>query len=223
MPFVYACNLDIGIKIGKTNDFEKRKAQFNTSNTNKIELIALLDLSSESDAFVYEKLIHELLKPYQIPKKEIFECDPQKIKETFTNVQHMLNYQAEIMTGTTCNQEIKALQKTKQELHDQIQISKLKKECSELTLKLPDQIKVCPDFENWLNEHIIYAKDNITTLKEIACNYLQQDKVSPRHLNVYKTQIQQWIKQQRYEIKSDFQDTTYNSVKYRGWRDLKLI
>ena len=81
MPFVYACTLDYGIKIGKADNFELRKKGLQTSNNKEIQLICLLQVD---DAFQYEKIIHLCLDKYRPSKREIFICDTQLIIDTFS-------------------------------------------------------------------------------------------------------------------------------------------
>jgi hypothetical protein len=77
-------------------------------------------------------------------------------------------------------------------------------------------------FERWLDKNICYKEGNILNLKEICEMYL--GKIVPSRISSkYRKEIEEWIKQKFKNVNHLYQDTTFNSQKYKGWLDLTFI
>ena len=76
-------------------------------------------------------------------------------------------------------------------------------------------------FEKWLDCHISPKDDSIISLKDICEMYLGK-KVGPRTLSIFKTKIEIYIKINFKHINYHYKNTTFNNIKYRGWRGLSI-
>jgi hypothetical protein len=74
-------------------------------------------------------------------------------------------------------------------------------------------------FIKWLEENVEYNENKILKLKDVCESYLGI-KVGPRIMTNYKFIIQNYIKFKYTNINSDFQNTTFQNNKYKGWRHL---
>ena len=64
--YVYFISNGTHIKIGKTRMLLKRLKQLQTSNSNRLFYVAVIEFSNEKAAYRKEKLLHECFKPYLV-------------------------------------------------------------------------------------------------------------------------------------------------------------
>jgi hypothetical protein len=82
-------------------------------------------------------------------------------------------------------------------------------------------IKVENTFLNWLDENIIYSNDSILTISTIIFHFTNK-KLASRSLGQYRLHVEKWIKERFKNVNYKYQDTTYHTIKYKGWRNLKI-
>jgi hypothetical protein len=93
--------------------------------------------------------------------------------------------------------------------------------------------KICQETENfvsnekdnfvrWLDKNICYKQDSILNLKD-ACEMYLGKIVPSRISSKYRKEIEEWIKQKFKNVNHIYQDTTFNSQKYKGWLHLSFV
>jgi hypothetical protein len=87
MSFVYAFQLDNGIKIGKADNTDERKRTFQTINTKEIYTICILETHN---SLFYEEMIHKFLDKYRNSKREMFECSHELIISVFDSIRMII-------------------------------------------------------------------------------------------------------------------------------------
>jgi hypothetical protein len=116
--FVYAFQLDNGIKIGKSDNPEERKSNFQTINTKEINTICLLETP---DSYHYEEVIHKLLKKYQNNyRKEMFICPPELVISVFNSVRTIiqsLDKENNDTSNTVTNSDVSNIEDEKFMIH----------------------------------------------------------------------------------------------------------
>ena len=74
-------------------------------------------------------------------------------------------------------------------------------------------------FYKWLSENIIYKNGEILKLQDICIKFLNKD-VGPRIKTNYKKSIQEYIRNNICNANHLYQDSKYNNIKYKGWKNL---
>ncbi|NBU33777.1 hypothetical protein EB118_01935 [bacterium] len=78
------------------------------------------------------------------------------------------------------------------------------------------------DFYNWLSENVVECPDSALRLKDVCETYLMKTKIVSRESTKYKKEIQRYIKEKYPHLKWEYQDTSINGDKFKGWAKLKL-
>ena len=249
MSFVYAFQLDDGIKIGKADNHEKRKKQFQTSNKNDIETICLLE---NIESYTYEQIIHKLLDNYRDSKREIFNCSQQLVKNTFDLMKtHLLNLNKETENNNIipikekisiptldnnlvyqeginlhidnillhCNVDLK-----KNEIIEYItttfNVNYFKEKKVFINLSLKNKIN--NQLYNWLNGYVIYEPDKKLTMNDINSHFLSPGEYTRNKMT--KTISKKIIKEMDIYICEKYtnEDILYiENYTYQGWKNLK--
>jgi phage/plasmid-associated DNA primase len=97
-------------------------------------------------------------------------------------------------------------------------------------IKEPDEVKMKTneyrqennDFSNWLDEHIEVKQDEVLKLTDVCLLYLNKTKIHSSLSTKYRKEVEKYIKSKYTQIESSHQDSTFNGVKYKGWRGLSL-
>jgi P4 family phage/plasmid primase-like protien len=95
------------------------------------------------------------------------------------------------------------------------------KEPVEVQVKTNEYRQENSDFYNWLEENIEYKEDGILRLSEV-CELFAGKKVAPRVSNKYRKEIEKWIQTKFKKISSEFQNSTFNNEKFKGWIKLSI-
>lgn len=76
-------------------------------------------------------------------------------------------------------------------------------------------------FENWLDANVEYKESALLSLKNICKLYFGKT-VHSRMSSKYRKQVEKWISKKYPNITCKYTDSSYNNIKYKGWRDLQL-
>ncbi len=77
------------------------------------------------------------------------------------------------------------------------------------------------DFTNWLNENILYEEGGILKLSDVCELYTGKNLYS-KALSKYKIKIQDWIKTKYPNIDWEYQNTSIDNQRFRGWLHFKI-
>lgn len=169
--YVYACTLDFGVKIGKSNNFDKRKGQLQTSNAKPIELIYLLETT---EPFKYETTILFLLRDYKIPGREIVDCTKDFIINIFDLVkQIMILSISHPCTNSSINQHQLLQNEKLTKIQDKKILTIQRKEAKQKIEKEATQ-----EFKEDVIKSKIFEKEQRKLLKNIQKEELNQNNIN---------------------------------------------
>ena len=213
---IYVIKTDGGTKVGKTKDaVNKRIRGLQTGNVKDIEVV--LDFKT-SNSDLLEKVVHYILDRYRCnSNREFFDCDIDYIK----NVVTVLGY------------TIDTLKSTYQHISKDDLIIKLRENVNLDRNNLPcyvdalitqdfielDQISA---FDYWLDKNIIYKKNAVLKLQDTIEIYIG-NKISTRHLGVYRKKIEKYVKEKYRNIEWEYKQFWISDTKYKGWKNLQIV
>jgi hypothetical protein len=77
-------------------------------------------------------------------------------------------------------------------------------------------------FMKWLDDNVVYKKDNILTISDICKRAGLGSNLAPRTLGIHRPIVENFIKIAFQNIKTGYKNTTYNGIHYKGWLHLGL-
>ena len=198
-------------KVGKAKDSSKRVKGLQTGNVDDIEVVFDFPTSNPD---VLEKVVHYILDRYRCnSNREFFNCNVEYIK----------------MIMTICGNVIDTLKSTFQHITSEEVLSKLKDTGIETGLSVPVTVQetvpeTVPEdnFYSWLEANVEYHKDGVLRLQHVCELYLSKTGVLSRESSKYKKATEQFVKSTFPHINWQYQDSTLNSQKYKGWANLRL-
>jgi hypothetical protein len=204
---IYIMKMDIGYKIGRTKDTTKNRSKsLQTGNLNDIHVVFEY---KTIDDILLESLVHKILAQYRCKSnREFFSC----------KLEYMIDI-IEILGNT-----IDTLKSTFENINRDEIIDKLgsklgktinKQHHNEDVIIEPMEIYQESEIEGWLKDNIIYEKDAILQLKDVASLYTGMEIVHSKESNKIKKDVELFIG-------SSYMDSTQNTMKYKGWLNYTL-
>ena len=212
---VYVIKTDGGYKVGKTKDINNRIKGLQTGNVKDIEVV--LDFKT-SNSDLLEKVVHYILDRYRCnSNREFFDCDIDYIK----NVVTVLGYTIDTLKSTY--QHI-----SKDDLiikvRENVNLDRNNLPCYVDALITQDFIEPnqISAFDYWLNKNIIYKKNAVLKLQDTIEIYIG-NKISTRHLGVYRKKIEKYVKENYRNIEWGYKQFWIGDIKYKGWKNLQIV
>lgn len=229
---LYIMLLDGGYKVGKTfTTTNKRAKGLQTGNVEDIQIIYDYETNNEH---LLEKVVHFILARYRVnPKREFFDCKVEYMKMVIRMCGTFLDTFKSTFENIEFEEIIKKLNEkqfgVKLREFDAITIQNTEN-TSELETKNDNTRKeetTNNEFENWLSENIEEKENGILKLTDVCelCDFIKtgaNKKAPPRTASKYKVQISEFIKAHFPELKSEYQDTTIDGKRFRGWLGVQL-
>lgn len=228
---LYIMLLDGGYKVGRTfTTTNKRAKGLQTGNVEDIQIIYDYETHNED---VLEKVVHYILARYRVnPKREFFDCKVEYMK----------------MVIRMCGEFLDTFKSTCENIEFEEVIEKLNekqfglkmRECDAITIQNTENtvkmettndgisnVQTTSAFEKWFNENVERRENGILNLKDVCkvCYLIKtctNKKAPPRTASKYRVQISGFIKARFPELKSEYQDTTTDGKRFRGWLGLQL-
>jgi regulator of replication initiation timing len=92
-----------------------------------------------------------------------------------------------------------------------------------LDMTLPENIPVKKyNFEEWLDKHVKYDDNAVLHLKDLSFLYYKKH-VNIHQKNKIRKQIEKWISKKFKNINSTCIQSRHNTIKFFGWRHLRLL
>ena len=195
-------------KEGLAKDTKKRVKGLQTGNVDDIQI--LFEYPTSNPALL-ENIVHFVLDRYRCnSNREHFRCNLDYMKTIIQLAGKMID------TLKSSYQTI-----TKEELLEHLAMDIYLDD--NIEEEIIEQVKnENNDFFNWLDENIIYKENSILRLTDLCESYLGK-KVPSRSSTKYRKDFEKYIKENFHNIKYDFQNSTFNNEKYRGWLNLSFI
>ena len=95
-------------------------------------------------------------------------------------------------------------------------------EPEEVQLKTNEYRQENNEFLNWCNDNITYKENSILKLSDV-CELFLGKKAPSRVATKYRKELEKYIKSKYKNISNEFQNSTHNNEKYRGWLHLVLL
>jgi len=197
---VYVIKTDGGYKVGKTKDINNRVKGLQTGNVKKIEMI--LDFKT-SNSDLLERVVHYILDRYRCnSNREFFDCNIDYIKSIV------------MILGNT----IDTLKSTyhhisKEELSEKIN--------QRVGININDDLSGYNfNFYNWLDKNIQYKNNSLLQLSEICKLYSNTLNIHSSISSKYKKEIENYIKENYKQVKSEYGVVKIGNKTYNGWKHL---
>jgi P4 family phage/plasmid primase-like protien len=95
-------------------------------------------------------------------------------------------------------------------------------------IKEPDEVKMKTneyrqennELFSWLDENIEYQEGSILHTTDLYS--AQDNKLSNNKKGKLRKQVEKWIKEKYPNVKCEYQDTSYDNIKYKGWLHLHI-
>jgi hypothetical protein len=219
---IYVIETDGGIKIGYTKyNSHKRIKSLQTGNVNDIKIIYEQDCHDPS---LSEGIIHKILNRYRCKdNREFFDVN---IDYIVLVVKYVINTMDTIFStyDKITQDEVFERLAEKYSGMSPIKIDTIETVTKTITtISRYDKENNVNVFEAWCKEHIVQEENYILQLKEVASLYTGIDRVHSKMSSQIKKQIEEFLKTNFGIDNFQYRDSTFQSIKYKGWLHFKLV
>jgi hypothetical protein len=212
--FVYVIKTDSYnfYKVGKTKDIVlKRVKGLQTGNVNNIQILLEFPTSNPD---LLERCVHYILDRYRCnSNREFFDCN-------FEYIQKIIEI---------CGNTIDTLKSTYQNIFNSQSINGIDKEffinIDKFKAKEKNDHKDKENNDNkfyqWLDKNVILKKGGVLRLKDVVTLYTGK-KLHPKAASILRLELEMYIKNKYTCIKSEYTDSSFNGVRYKGWINIDI-
>jgi phage anti-repressor protein len=212
--FVYVIKTDSYnfYKVGKTKDIVlKRVKGLQTGNVNNIQILLEFPTSNPD---LLERCVHYILDRYRCnSNREFFDCN-------FEYIQKIIEI---------CGNTIDTLKSTYQNIFNSHSINNIDKEIfiniDKFKAKEKNDHKDKENNDNkfyqWLDKNVILKKGGVLRLKDVVTLYTGK-KLHPKAASILRLELEMYIKNKYTCIKSEYTDSSFNGVRYKGWINIDI-
>lgn len=212
--YVIKTGIDGPYKIGKTKDIViKRVKGLQTGNVNNIQILLEFPTSNPD---LLERTIHYILDRYRCnSNREFFDCDFEYIQKIVTVCGSTIDTLKSTYQSIISTDEISILDNIYKNIDD---FSSNLKKYSKNRQLLDDEQN---EFYRWLDKNIFLQKCGVLRLKDVTGSYIN-GYVHPKAAKTLRLELETYIKNKYPSIKSEYTDSSFNGMRYKGWRGIIL-
>lgn len=79
------------------------------------------------------------------------------------------------------------------------------------------------NFHKWLDQHVQYKEGSILNLKDVCEKFFNKSNIHSRKSSLFRKEMENYIKTRFQNVNSVYKDTSFNSIRVRGWINLRLV